>query len=177
MKPRRATAARPKQPTPEELRDAVLEFISRHFYRDARIEFLKDRPRLLQWVVLWPASWLNERGVTLPASRYQEILIGPKGILMEAIRHGDTISIAYRPAWLKKCLQSHFAVQGERIYEEAKGVRNLAEQVLLSVGRSGPVAPDPIRQLAEAASLLKSTRRPAFRRSPKGPVQQDLFGL
>ena len=177
MKPKRSTAARPKQPTPTELRDAILEFISRHFYRDARVDFLKERTRLLQWVVLWPATWLDERGVTLSAARYQEILIGQKGILMEAIRHGDTISIAYRPAWLKKCLQSHFAVQGERIYEEAKAVRNLAEQVMLSVGRSGPVAPDPVRQLAEAASLLKTTRRPSSRPTPKGPVQQDLFGL
>ena len=173
----RPSAPRSKQPTPEAVRDAVLLIIERQFYRDQRVAFLKDWSRLLQWVVLWPATWLDERGVTISPARYQEILIGQKGILIEALRHGATGEIGYLPGWLRKCVQSHFAVHGERIYEEAKSVQSIADHVLLQVGRSAAPQADPIRQLADAAKLL-SAPRPKPRRAPSvTSAQGELFGL
>lgn len=176
MRRPRPSLARSKQPTPEDVRDAVLLVIERQFYRDQRVAFLKDRSRLLQWVVLWPATWLDERGVTISPARYQEILIGPKGVLIEALRHGATGEIGYLPGWLRKCVQSHFSVHGERIYEEAKSVRSLADHVLLQVGRTTAPQIDPIRQLAQAAKLLAAPR-PKPRRAPSAAsLQGDLFG-
>lgn len=175
MRPKRATLPRQKQPTPEAVRDAVLLVIERQFYRDHRVAFLKDRRRLLEWVVLWPATWMDERGVTISPARYQEILIGPKGILIEALRHGETGQIGYLPGWLRQCVQSHFKFNGERIYEEAKSVQAIADHVLLQVGRSAAPQADPIRQLADAAKLL-SAPRPKPRRAPSGtPAQGELF--
>lgn len=176
MRIKRPSLPRQKQPTPEDVRDAVLVVIERQFYAGQRVPFLKDRSRLLQWVVLWPATWLDERGVTISPARYQDLLIGSNGILIEALRHGATGEIGYLPGWLRKCVQSHFEVHGERIYEDAKSVRSIADHVLLQVGRTGPALVDPVRQMAQAARLL-SVPRPKARRGPSsGPVQGDLFG-
>ena len=176
MRPKRASLPRQKQPTPEAVRDAVLLVIERQFYRDHRVAFLKDRGRLLQWVVLWPATWLDERGVTISPARYQEILIGPKGILIEALRHGETGQIGYLPGWLRKCVQSHFKVHGERLYQEAKSVQAIADHLLLQVGRTTAPQVDPIRQLSDAAKLL-AVPRPKPRRAPSAAsLQGDLFG-
>ncbi len=176
MRRHRPSVARSKQPTPEDVRDAVLLVIERHFYRDQRVSFLKDRSRLLQWVVLWPATWLDERGVTISPARYQEILIGPKGILIEALRYGETGQIGYLPGWLRKCVQSHFKVNGERIYEEAKSVQAIADHLLLQVGRTTAPQVDPIRQLADAAKLLSAPRSKPRRAPSAESLQGDLFG-
>ena len=173
---KRPSLPRQKQPTPEDVRDAVLVVIERQFYRGQRVPFLKDRTRLLSWVVLWPATWFDERGVTVSPARYQEILIGPKGILIEALRHGATGEIGYLPGWLRQCVQSHFTTNGERLYEEAKSVRTIADHLLLQVGRTGPAAIDPVRQLAQAARLLSAPRPKPRRASSADPVQGDLFG-
>ena len=47
-----------KQPTPQELLDHLADFIERKFYAGRPIDFTKDRGRLLEWVILWPAGWL-----------------------------------------------------------------------------------------------------------------------
>ena len=146
-----------KQPTPVELRDSLLEFIERKFYQGHRIEFVKDRPRLLDWVVLWLARWLDERGVTIPADRYREIVTG---VLMDALRFGNTENITYLPAWLAKVLQSHVAVHGDEIYDEGKNLRSVLERTLLVTGRQVGRVPDPVRELAQAAKLLKPKTRP-----------------
>src|SRR5579872_3818331 len=88
-----------KQPTPQELLDGLLDFVQRKFYSDHPLAFTKDRPRLLKWVVLWPAAWLNKRGVTLPADRYREIFMA---VFMDGLRFGDTGNITYFPAYLAK---------------------------------------------------------------------------
>src|ERR1035437_2218454 len=116
MRPKRPTFQR-KQQTSQELLDDLLGFLERKYYEGHRIEYLKDRRRLLAWVVLWPATWLHERGVTLPDERYRQIFMG---VFMDALRLGDTGNIKYLPAWLAKVIQSHFAVHGDEIYEQAK---------------------------------------------------------
>src|SRR5215469_1781942 len=116
-----------KQTVAQDLRDDLLRLLWTKFHRDdpggdsvvAR-SFAQDRDRLLKWVILWPAAWLNNRGVTLPADRYKQIF---SSIILEAVRHGNTSRIKYRPAWLKTVLQSHFRIHGEEYYNEAKSAR------------------------------------------------------
>ena len=106
----------------------------------------------MAWVILWPAKWLNERGVTLSADRYREIC---ESVFMDGLRFGNTENISYLPAWLAKVIQSHFACHGDEIYAEAKSMRTLVEHTLLLAGRLPQAAPDPVRDLAAAAALLR----------------------
>ncbi len=156
-------ANRPKQPTPKELTESLLNLIRGKWYAGDAVSFAKDRVRLLAWVVLWPAAWLNGRGVTISTDRYKEVF---SKIIMEAVVHG-TDKIKYRPAWLRQVVQSHFKVHGEEIYNEAKSARTLVESVLLVAGRTAPTQPDPIRELAAARSILV-TSKPA-----RKPAQED----
>lgn len=165
MRPRTQRPAR-KQPTPLELRDSLLDFLERKFYQGHRIQFLKDRQRLLAWVVLWPAKWLNERGVTIPADRYREIFMA---VFMDSLRFGQVEKVTYFPAWLAKVIQSHFAIHGEDIYDEGKNLRTVIERTLLVAGKQQGHGPDPVRDLAQAARLLKAPKRPS-----KSPVKQQL---
>ncbi len=172
MKPPKAQ--RLKQQTGEDLQGALLGFIQGKFYGQApaeRVAFLKDRRRLREWVVLWPATWLNERGVSFPPERYQEIVTG---ILMDAVRYGNTEAIAYRPAWLGKVVQSHFRLQGESIYEEGKALRTAMELTLSTLavvaGHSRPR--DVVADMAAAAALLKAPKR---KTQPAVKVQLNLW--
>jgi hypothetical protein len=157
-----------KQQTSQELLDDLLGFLERKFYEGHRIEFLKDRRRLLDWVVLWPATWLHEKGVTLPDDRYRQIFMK---VFMTALQMGDTGNIKYLPAWLAKCIQSHFAVHGDDIYDAAKSMRTLTEHALLSAGKAAVGRPDPVRELAVAARLVKAAK-PA-----RKPTQKEQLSL
>jgi hypothetical protein len=161
VKRRPKAPRRQVQKAPQEVRDAILGFIQGKLYSDSasdRLAFTKDTPRLLEWVVLWPATWLDERGVTLEADRYQEIILGA---IMEAIRHGDTGRISYRPAWLGRVVQSHFAHREDQIYAEAKELRTALDSALRTLGSvaASSRSADPVRNLADAHQLLR-TRKP-----------------
>lgn len=145
-----------KQPTPQELLDELCRFIQLKFYPTDPIEFAKDRPRLLKWVILKLARYLEEKAVTIPPSRYLEIMRDK--ILLDALRHGNTGAIAYRPAWLGKIVESHLHHHGEEYYNEAKSIRNLVDAAMAATGKLPP--PDPIRELAAAARLLRPKKRP-----------------
>ena len=153
---------RRKQQTPEDLLADLLDFLERKFYSGHPIPFAKDRPRLLKWVVLWPAKWLDDHGVTISADEYRAIFMS---VFMDGLRFGDLEKITYLPAWLAKVIQSHFDHHGEEIYDRAKTIRSLADHVMHSLGRLTPQAPDPVRQLAAAARLLKPRKAP-----PKRPL-------
>ncbi|MBX3732624.1 MAG: hypothetical protein KF791_08525 [Verrucomicrobiae bacterium] len=168
-----------RQQTPQEIRDTILGFIGRHFYGGDHVAVAKDTPRLLRWVVLKPAEWLDERGVTISADSYRDLFLDSRsGVLMEAIRHGDIGSIRYRPAWLGQVVDSYLRIRGDRLYELAKRhqaslVGDLMAQVVAAVGGRTPESrPDPVRQLAQAAHLLK----PAMRR-PRPRQDSQLFLL
>lgn len=145
-------AYRSQQPTPKELTDSCLDFLRRKFYNQPGDEkcFCQDRKHLLGWVVLWPASWLNKRGVTIHGDAYREIF---NKVFMQAAAHA-TDKIKYRPAWMRMVIQSHFNIHGETYYEEAKAVRNQIEQALmLTKNVAAPVA-DPVKEMAAARDIL-----------------------
>lgn len=147
----------PQSITSQELTDDLLAFIQRKFYEGDPAGFSKDKRRLLLWVVLWPATYLEERGVTLPADRQKEIFMD---MVMLALQQGNTGNIKYRPAWLGRVVQSHYKIHWDEIYQEAKSSRRLAEHALLVAGRL-PVAQsvDPTRDMAATARLLKGSKR------------------
>lgn len=155
---------RPKQSVALELRDDLLRFIWQKFYAAdpggdsvAARSFAQDRERLLAWVILWPAGWFIRRGVTVPGERYKQIFTS---ILLEAVRHGNTSKVKYRPAWLRYVIQSHFRIHGEDYYNEAKSARAQAEHALHVLGQIKTVpTPDPIRDLAAANILLAHSKR------------------
>lgn len=157
----------PKQQTSPELLGACISFLQRKFYEGKDEAFAQDRQRLLQWVVCWPAKWLDERGITLSSDRYREIFFS---VFMDGLRFGDTGKITYLPAWLAKVIQSHFAHHGDEIYDEAKSIRTLTESALILAGKLPTLAaPDPVRELAQAARLLKPKKR-----APNPPVKDQL---
>jgi len=158
-----------KQPTPQEVLDSLLGFVEAKFYRAYRVNFEKDKPRLLQWVILWPARWFERRGVTVPADRYGEIL---KGIIQDAHDHGNLDQIKYLPAWLKNVVERHFAHQGDELYEEAKTLRSVVEHNLAVLGRFGVKEPDVVREFAAADRLLKVAR--SQKRGKVKPVNDQL---
>jgi hypothetical protein len=157
---------RPRQTLAVEIRDDLLRVIRNQFYADAAPgQFQKDRTFLLTRVVLWPAGYLDRRGVTLPPERYKAILLD---IFNGIKQHGQTGAIQYWPGYLMHCVQTHFRLHGEEYYEEGKALRLSLDRILKKTP-SIPVI-DPIRAMAEAKrDLLKSSRT-----RPKAPVDTQI---
>ena len=177
MKPKRDQRARRAQRAvvSTEIVDTLLGFIRTHWYSDAPTEaFLKDRSRLLEWVVFEAAGRLDGATVTLPGERYLEIHLT---ILREALTHGGRPT--YIPAYLRHVVQSHWKIHWERYYEEAKTVTPRIEECLRDLAAGVGRRPDPIRDLAQAQSLIRTTRRAkaADARDSRAEArrQMDLF--
>lgn len=175
MKPRKFQQL--KQPTPKELTDACLDFLRRKFYSfpGGDRAFFQQRRDLLRRVVLWPASWLNNKGVTIHGDAYREIFIK---VFMQAAAHVES-KIKYPPAYLAQVIQSHFKIHGEEYYEEAKATRNQVDHVMMMAGQlanqSAPAA-DPVREMANARQILTSgSRKKAGLKMPV-KTQLNLFG-
>lgn len=142
-----------KPSIPSEIVSDLMSAIRARFYPEAAAKkwaqdyhFIKDR------VILWPATWLDKRGVTLKPERYQQIILE---VLAEIKQHGDTGNIGYWPAYLAKCVQERFKHQSDAIYEEGKALRTQLENALTIAGGARSEI-DPIRAMAEARrDLLK----------------------
>ena len=169
---------RTTQQVAADLRDTLLGYIRVHFYRDLPAErFFADRSLLLRFVVLWPAKWLAERGVSLPSERYQSIMVGsgnPRGILVDAATLGEPPRNPV--AYLGAVVQRHWRIHGDEYYEEAKSLRPRLEQLVAGLSKA-TVQPAPQRNavelLSEAASLVTTARR---RKSAAKPASQlDLL--
>ena len=159
-----------KQPTPSNLTDSCLELLRSKFYNlpDDFVSFSKDRKRLLAWVVLWPAQWLNSKGVTIHGDQYREIFV--KVFLQAAARVESKVK--YRPAYLRQVIQSHFKIHGEDYYDQAKATRNVIEQTMVALAGTRPAPQDPVREMAAARKILVagSPRKSAV----KAPVKTQL---
>lgn len=135
--------------------DTLLGFIRSHWYQGAPLDvFAKDRPRLLEWVVFEAAGRLDEAAVTLPGDRYLAIHLT---ILREALTHGGRPT--YVPAYLRHVVQSHWRIQWERYYEEAKAITPRIEECLRDLAAGVGRRPDPVRELAQAQDLIATRRR------------------
>ena len=133
------------------------------FYAGDDKAFYQERRDLLKRVVLYPAGWLTGKGVTIHGDQYREIFVK---VFLQAAAHVQS-KIKYRPAYLAQVIQSHFAIHGEDYYDAAKAVRNQVESAMMFINQPRVAAPDPVRQLAEARSLLAvPTRRKSVLKQP-----------
>ena len=164
---------RPQQPIPEELANYCLNILRRKFYSfpGGDRAFFQHRRDLLYRVVLWPASWLKKKEVTIHGDDYRSIFTK---VFLQAAAHVET-KIKYPPAYLAQVIQSHFKIHGEEYYDEAKAVRNQVDHVMLMAGqlaRPAAVAADPVRELASARNILASGKP---KKSPsKSAVKEQL---
>lgn len=156
---------------PEAVIDRLLAFIGANFYRqkDART-WLRDQRELLQ-VLTWPAVWLNQRGVGLPADKYEARL---RTVLAGVSEHGELDKIRFFPAYLGDCVRKHFIHHGEEIYEAGKHVRNSLDLAFLKGRETTAKAPDVVPALLAARAVLATARR-GGKKGPQDASQGLLF--
>lgn len=157
---------RPKQETPAEMVGTLMGMIRGQFYGDLpEDKWFKDRAFVKKNVVLWPATWLNARGLTLPPERYQAILVEK---LIDLKRHA-TGTIHNPSGYLMRCLQDHFRHHEDELHDEAKAFTASVDRTMGKL-RTAPSA-DPVAALATAAAVIAPKRRQQG--GPKG--QGNLF--
>ncbi|HOW80495.1 MAG TPA: hypothetical protein PK406_13695 [Verrucomicrobiota bacterium] len=140
--------------------EALLGAIRLRFYRHRPADYQRDRRRLLH-AVTWPATWLEERGLTCAPPRYHTLI---EERLQAIAAHGNPAAYgAYFPAYLLKCLQDWFDRHGDELYSELKHIRNALDQLLASACFA-----ERVQQHARQLDLLVSTHRLLARR-PSGP--------
>jgi hypothetical protein len=163
---------RPKQQTPADLIDDLMHIVRSSFYQDQSDKWLTDQHFIKRNVVLWPAGWLNKRGVTLPPDRYKSILID---VFMGIKQKGNTEAVKYWPGYLMHCVQSHFKIHGEEYYNEGKSLRAAAEAALMACKRATDPdrAADPVKGMALALEALKAGKTKKRVEKPKD--QLSLF--
>lgn len=162
---------RPQQEIGAEIVNELLASIRNQFYADdPQKRWFQDRQFILRRVVLWPATWLNKRGVTLPPERYRAILMD---VFQEIKRHGSTGAVKYWPGYLLHCVQEHFKHHGDDYYEEGKSMRSAVEHSMLAFRRAkdSKVSPDPVKEMAAAAAIVRVPKR----RPKQPPNQLNLF--
>jgi hypothetical protein len=84
---------RERQAVPVDIVSDLLQSIRGGFYPDSfgpgaeYVRWQKDIKFLQYKVILWPAAWLNSRGVTLKPDRFKEIILE---VIQEIKIHGQT---------------------------------------------------------------------------------------
>jgi hypothetical protein len=150
----------------------LLEAVQRRYYGEQPgRDFHRDR-RMLLHALTWPAVWLERRGLTCSAHRYQ-VLIAER--LADISVHGDPARYrAYFPAYLLKCLQDWFQHHGDELYDELKHIRNALDLVLASARFAASVQRD-----AHHTELLAATHHliqaPRAQRDKPDERQMSLF--
>ena len=158
---------------PDQVIATLLDRINRRFYRTAPASRWMQDKRHLTGIVTWPATWLVERGISLPLDRYQALL---GDILTGIEQHGDT-AIKFFPAYLERTVKAWFAHNGEALYTERKALRNALDfRALAAAGSANVQAPDPIEALAAANRVLATASR-RTKAAKKDDLQGSLFDL
>lgn len=131
--------------------DALLLAIRLRFYGRRPRDYHRDRQWLL-YAVTWPATWLDERGLTCSPQRYQTLI---EDRLYAIAAHGHPAAYgAYFPTYLLKCLQDWFDRYGDELYSELKHIRNALDQLLASARFAARV-----QRHASHLDVLVSTHR------------------
>ena len=158
--------------------DQILLQIRSRFYHDNQKLFFRDR-RFLLYVITWPASWLNERGLHTQPDRYKEIVLGR---LKDIETHGvPDRYMPFFPRYFLKCLQDYFAYHGDSLYQELKHIRNalcsveafletLSESTASKTPSNPPQDHNMVEILAHAHHILASQ----YRHKPKGSDSKQL---
>ncbi len=151
--------------------EELLLAIRLRFYADRPGHYHRDRQRLL-YALTWPATWLDERGLTCSPQRYHTLV---EDRLQAIAAHGNPAAYgAYFPTYLLKCLQDFFGRYGDELYSELKHIRNALDQLLASARFA-----ERVQRHARHLDLLVATHhlietRHANRATPASD-QLDLF--
>lgn len=145
--------------------DELLHTLNQRFYARRPADYHRDRQRLLH-ALTWPATWLDQRGLTCSPHRY-------RALIDERLRaigaHGDPAHYrAYFPSYLLKCLQDWFDLHGDDLYCELKHIRNALDQLLASARFA-----ERVQRHARHLDVLVSTHRYLEARRPKRPPHSD----
>lgn len=144
----------------------LLRSIRLRFYAERHSDYHRDRRWLLH-AITWPATWLDERGLTCSPQRYHTLI----DERLHAIgAHGDPVLYsAYFPSYLLKCLQDWFDRHGDELYSELKHIRNALDQLLASARFA-----ERVQRNARHLDLLVSTHRLLeSRRATRTPAAAD----
>lgn len=144
----------------------LLQSIRLRFYAQRSADYHRDRRGLLH-AVTWPATWLDERGLTCSPQRYQTLI---DQRLHAITAHGDPLRYGgYFPSYLLKCLQDWFDRHGDDLYSELKHIRNALDQLLASTRFA-----ERVQRHARQLDLLVSTHRLLESRHPhRTPAAAD----
>jgi hypothetical protein len=158
------------QPTPKELVDSVMQTIREQFCQgmDAKAWFKDNFHFLRKWCITQPAKFIVSKNFTLPADRFKQILTN---VITEARREALG-PIQFVPAYLGKCVQSHFDKHWEEYYQEAKAIQATADHALLALGKLPIRADHTVEDLAKIHQVLVSKSR---KRVVEKPEQPTLF--
>lgn len=131
--------------------EELLLAIRLRFYGSRPVDYHRHRQRLL-YALTWPATWLDERGLTCSPRRYQTLI---EDRLQAIAVHGNPAAYgAYFPTYLLKCLQDWFGRSGDELYSELKHIRNALDQLLASARFA-----ERVQRHAHHLDLLVSTHR------------------
>jgi hypothetical protein len=168
---------RPKaiaQPAPDELVQRLMRKIRSQFCAglDDNTWFRAHYHFIKRNVILWPARKIcSEHGFTLPADRYEKIGL----TILEDIRQNrEAPVIQFWPAYLMKCVQSHWLHHWEEYYAEAKSLRELTARALLALGSLEKREERSVESLALAHQVLAASRK--ARKKTGSKTQLSLFG-
>ncbi len=136
--------------------EVLLAQIKQNFYinKSSEKQFYADR-RMLLYALTWPGKWLEQRGLSISAQRYEQLLSDRLKAIAE---YGKPIRYqSYFPAYLLKCLQDWFSHHGDELYEELKHIRNQLYRIeALLQECTPPQAEDIVTAMAQANAILKS---------------------
>jgi hypothetical protein len=155
----------------------LMATIRGQFYGSAHPrDWLRDETFLKREVVLWPASWLRSRGMTMSPTSYESMILEK---IQDVKRNANQGAFKYFPAYLSHCIKDHFRHNEERIYTECKSVSAPLSAVL---GKLRPnQGPDLVETLVAARDVLvnrkraKSTLAPARPTAARPGAQAELF--
>lgn len=153
--------------------DDIMQMIRTQFYAGAKPGvWQRDQHYIRREVVLWPASWLKEKGMTLPAHEYKRLLVEK---IVDVKRHIQVAKFTYLPSYLERCIKSHFGCQEDRLYGQVKSVQTPLAALLRGVKVGA--APDVISPLSAAHEVLvgRQNAKKAAQRSEKSEQQGVLF--
>lgn len=161
-----------EQPAPEEMVHRLMQSVRLQFCpgMDDKTWFQSHYYFLKQNVVLWPAREMcAEHGFTLPAERYEEIMLG----IFSGIRRNQRAKVQFWPAYLMKCVQSHWQHHWEEYYAEAKSLQSLITRTLVALGRLEKREDRGVEALALAHRVIAASRK--ARKGVGSKAQLSLF--
>lgn len=146
--------------------------VRRDFYKGKPDKTWFAQQAMVKKALLYPARWLHEKAVEIPAARYEAILTD---ILDTAARHGDLSKVTYMSRYLLFCVQEHMSHHGDKYYREGVSIRNVVGLLMSTVDKVKRGADGTVPAFAQADSVLQVGKRKAKVKPAAAAEQPSLF--